>query len=62
MNEFKKRRILFVDDVEVARDTQTQFGSSREGLYIGTGNSLEPGSFFSGLIDDVRIYDRAIGP
>ena len=55
-------RILYVDDVEVARDTQPQFGSSREGLYIGAGNNLEPGSFFSGLIDDVRIYDRAITP
>jgi N-acetylneuraminic acid mutarotase len=53
-------RILYVDDVEVARDTQPQFGSSRTGLYIGAGNNLEPGSFFSGLIDDVRIYDQAI--
>ncbi len=56
-------RILYVDDVEVTRytrDTQPQFGSSREGLYIGAGNNLEPGSFFSGLIDDVRVYDRAI--
>jgi N-acetylneuraminic acid mutarotase len=55
-------RILYVDDVEVARDTQPQFGSSRTGLYIGAGNSLEPGSFFSGLIDDVRIYNRAVTP
>ena len=55
-------RILYVDDVEVARDTQPQFGSSREGLYIGAGNNLEPGSFFSGLIDDVRIYNRAVTP
>jgi hypothetical protein len=53
-------RILYVDDVEVARDTQPQFGSSRAGLNIGAGNNLEPGSFFSGLIDDVRIYDRAL--
>ena len=34
--------------------------SSRGGLYFGVGNNLEPGSFFSGLIDDVRIYDRAL--
>ncbi|MHC4172226.1 MAG: hypothetical protein ACYTBX_09230 [Planctomycetota bacterium] len=29
---------------------------------MGAGNALEPGSFFSGLIDDVRIYDRAVTP
>jgi hypothetical protein len=29
-------------------------------LYIGTGKNLEPGSFFSGLIDDVRIYNVAL--
>ena len=55
-------RILYVDDVEVARDTQTGLGSSEGGLYIGAGKNLDPGSFFSGLIDDVRIYDRPIEP
>jgi len=55
-------RVLYVDGVEVAKDTQPQFGSSAGGLYIGAGNNLEPGSFFSGLIDDVRIYNRAITP
>ena len=53
-------RILYVDDLEVAKDTQAQFSGSAEGLYIGAGKNLEPGSFFSGLIDDVRIYDRAV--
>ena len=55
-------RILYADGAEVATDTQTGLGSSAGGLYIGAGNNLEPGSFFSGLIDDVRIYDRAITP
>ncbi len=55
-------RVLYVDGVEVAKDTQPQFGSSRGGLYIGAGNNLEPGSFFSGLIDDVRIYNRTVTP
>ncbi len=55
-------RILYVDDIEVARDTQTSLGSSDGGLYIGAGNSLDATSFFSGLIDDVRIYDRAVIP
>ncbi|MFC1636609.1 serine hydrolase [Planctomycetota bacterium] len=55
-------RILYVDDVEVARDTQTDLGSSEGGLYFGVGSTFAPNTFFSGLIDDVRIYDRAIHP
>jgi hypothetical protein len=31
-------------------------------LYIGAGSKLAAGSFWSGLIDDVRIYDRAVNP
>jgi hypothetical protein len=53
-------RILYVDGVEAARDTQIGLESSEGGLYFGTGKNLEPGGFFSGLIDDVRIYDRAL--
>ena len=32
------------------------------GLHIGAGMAMEPGSFWSGLIDDVRIYNRAVNP
>jgi L-ascorbate metabolism protein UlaG (beta-lactamase superfamily)/N-acetylneuraminic acid mutarotase len=55
-------RVLYVDDVEAAADTQGNLASSDGGLYIGAGENLEPGSFWSGLIDDVRIYNRAITP
>jgi len=55
-------RILYADDVEVARDEQTSLAGSTGGLHIGAGGNLELGSFFSGLIDDVRIYNRAIAP
>jgi len=55
-------RILYVDDVEVAHDTSGGLKGSDGGLYIGTGNGLEAGSFWSGLVDDVQIYDRAIQP
>jgi len=55
-------RILYVDDLEVAKDTQAQFSGSAEGLYIGAGKNLDAGSFFSGLIDDVRVYNRAVTP
>jgi hypothetical protein len=51
-----------VDDVEVARDTATNLDAAGGGLYIGAGSDLEPGTFWSGLIDDVRIYDRALTP
>jgi hypothetical protein len=54
---------LYVDGVEVAEATPTTSRPrSSGGLQIGVGKNLEPGSFWSGLIDDVRIYDRAITP
>jgi len=55
-------RILYVDDVEAAKDTQAGLESSYGGLHIGASWNLNAGSFFSGLIDDVRIYDRAVTP
>jgi hypothetical protein len=55
-------RILFVDDVEVARDTQAGLAGSTGNLLIGASADLAPGTFWSGLIDDVRIYDRAVRP
>ena len=56
------QRTLYVDDVAVAEDTQTGLESSEGGLYIGTGKALEPGSYWSGLIDDIRIYNRIVSP
>ncbi len=57
------RRHLCIDGAEVAEDSQNLIRvSSDGGLYIGAGKNLEAGSFWSGLIDDVRIYDRAITP
>ncbi len=55
-------RTLYVDNVAVAEDEQTNLEGSENGLYIGTGKAMEPGSFWSGLIDDVRIYNRAVIP
>ena len=56
------RRTLCVDDAVVAEDVQDGLGGSDNGLYIGAGKVMAPGTFFSGLIDDVRIYNRAIRP
>jgi len=57
-------RYLYVDGAEVAKDTKSFniLESSDGGLYLGAGNSLDAGSFFSGLIDDVRIYNRVVSP
>ncbi len=53
-------RTLFVDGVVVAEDTQNGLASSNNGLYIGCGKGMESGTYFSGLIDDVRIYNKAL--
>jgi hypothetical protein len=56
------QRILYVDDMEAAIDTQSDLGGSESGLYLGTGNFMEPDTFWAGLIDDVRIYNRVVIP
>jgi len=55
-------RTLCVDGVAVAEDTQESLESPANGFYIGTGKAMAPETFFSGLIDDVRIYDRVVAP
>jgi hypothetical protein len=55
-------RILYVDDVEVARDTQADLAGSNGGLYFGAGKNPVPPSLWLGLLDDIRIYDRPIVP
>ena len=55
-------RTLYVDGIEAAKDTQSNLTGSEADLHIGAGKILEEGSFFSGLIDDVRIYNVALSP
>ena len=55
-------RILLVDGKETARDAQSKLTDSTGTLILGTGKSASPASFWSGLIDDVRIYNRAVQP
>jgi hypothetical protein len=55
-------RVLYVDDVEVARDMQSGPAGSTGGLYIGADSALSTGTFWSGLIDDVRIYNVGLTP
>jgi hypothetical protein len=54
-------RRLYVDGAEVAKDTDVVAGLLSDGdLYFGAGKDLDTASFFSGLIDDVRIYNQAL--
>ncbi len=55
-------RVLYIDNVAVATDTQPGLARSVEGLNIGCGPEMTPGTYWSGLIDDVRIYNRAVIP
>jgi hypothetical protein len=55
-------RTLYVDDEPVAEDTENSLRSVYSELAIGAGKDLAPGTFWSGLIDDVRIYNRAVKP
>ena len=55
-------RILYTDGIEIAKDTAAQnpLKPADGGLYIGVDKTLSAGTSFSGLIDDVRIYDKAL--
>ncbi|UCG49449.1 MAG: MBL fold metallo-hydrolase [Phycisphaerales bacterium] len=57
-------RHLYVDDVQVAADTKANASleSADGGIHIGADGALGEGGFFAGLIDDVRIYNEAVGP
>jgi hypothetical protein len=55
-------RTLYVDGAAVAMDKPTAPASSTGGLNIGAGKNLDAGTFWSGLIDDVRIYNKAVKP
>ena len=55
-------RTLYVDGDAGAQDTQRNLKSSSNGLYIGAGKAMAPGTYWSGLIDEVRIYNRVVIP
>ena len=57
-------RCLYVDGAEVVRDSESlgELEDATGGLYFGVGKIFEAGTFWSGLIDDIRIYDRVIRP
>ena len=56
------QRMLYVDDVPVALDEQSSLVGATGGLVIGVGTGNQAGTFWSGLIDDIRVYDRVVVP
>jgi hypothetical protein len=55
-------RSLYVDDILVAEGADIALADSDGGLNISCGKNMTPAIFFTGLIDDVRIYNRAVRP
>jgi hypothetical protein len=55
-------RRLYVDGVLAAEDTQESLADSSSQLILGAGKDMAAGTFWTGLIDDVRIYTRAVKP
>jgi len=55
-------RHLYMNGAEVAKDAGdiNRLESSDGGLYFGAGKNLSAESFWNGLIDDVRIYNKAL--
>ena len=54
-------RNLYANGMRVASDAKgVALPYSNGGLYFGTSKTLDAASFFSGLIDDIRIYDVAL--
>jgi hypothetical protein len=55
-------RTLYVDDFVAGHDALSGLKSSEGGLRIGTGKGRAASSFWSGMVDDVRVYSRAVTP
>jgi hypothetical protein len=54
-------RYLYLDGVRIVTDTQSVvLPYANGGMYFGADKILDAGTLFSGLIDDVRIYDVAL--
>jgi hypothetical protein len=57
------RRRLFKNGNQVAEDAGNLLNlvASDGGLYFGAGKTFNPDYFWCGLLDDVRVYDYALG-
>jgi hypothetical protein len=57
-------RCLYVDGQQVAADVRKmgKLKASTAGLFFGVASNLDPTTFWSGLIDDIYLYNRATKP
>jgi len=55
-------RRLYVDSVLAGEDAQDSLAASPGNLFLGASKTMAPGTFWSGLIDEVRIYNRVVEP
>ena len=55
-------RSICVDDSDSVDDAQTQLQGVSKNLRLGYGCDSSPGTYWSGLIDEVRFYNRAVRP
>jgi len=57
-------RHLYMDGAEVAKDQSAHdsLSPSQGGLHIGANGNLDVGGFWSGLIDEIRVYRQAVAP
>jgi N-acetylneuraminic acid mutarotase len=53
-------RRLYVDGMLAAEDVHDKLADSYGKLALGSARNMASGTFWSGLIDDVRIYNRAV--
>ena len=51
-----------MDDVLVAEDADVGSADCNGGVNVACGKDMPPNTFFTGLIDDVRIYNRVVKP
>lgn len=54
--------LLYVDGVVEAQSVEDGLTGSAGKVIIGCRKTMTPGTFFTGLIDDVRIYNRVVKP
>jgi hypothetical protein len=55
-------RRLYVDAALVAEDTQDGLKASSSPLLLGCGHDMSASTFWTGRIDDVRVYNRVVRP
>ncbi len=55
-------RRLYVDGLLAAEDVHDKLADSYGKLTLGSAKNMAPETFWKGLIDDVRIYSRAVQP